>query len=139
MNYPYQQFQNGYYPQQQQYMQQPPQPPMPDNLMSMRSAQNTPRSNGMMWVQGEEGAKAYLVGAGNTVVLWDSETPTIYIKSADMSGMPSMRVLEWTERTGQKAPAQAPASADYITRKEFEDLKARIDSMIGGEKHDAKE
>jgi len=56
--------------------------------------------SGIIWVQGEAGAKAYLVAPGSTVQLWDSENPVIYLKSADMSGMPSMRVLDYTERGG---------------------------------------
>ena len=31
-----------------------------------------------IWVQGEVGAKSYLVANGNTVVLWDSEAPMFY-------------------------------------------------------------
>ena len=46
--------------------------------------------NGIIWVQGEAGAKSYLVAPNNTVQLWDSEAQTIYLKSADASGMPSM-------------------------------------------------
>ena len=55
--------------------------------------------NQMIWVQGESGAKSYMVAAGNSVPLWDSERQTIYIKSCDASGMPSMRVLDYVERT----------------------------------------
>ena len=43
---------------------------------------------GIIWVSGEAGAKAYLVAPNNTVQLWDSESQTIYLKSADACGMP---------------------------------------------------
>lgn len=79
--------------QQQQMMQQ-------QNAQMMPQQGNT---NDMIWVQGESGAKAYLIAPNSTVTLWDSENPTIYIKSADASGMPSMRILDFTERT-QNAP-----------------------------------
>lgn len=34
--------------------------------------------NPLIWVQGEAGAKSYLVGPGQTVALWDSEESVIY-------------------------------------------------------------
>ena len=99
---------------------------------------------GMIWVQGETGAKSYMVASGNTVPLWDSENQTIYIKSVDASGIPSMRVLDYTERAATpKAPA-APQGVDYAPRSELEaltrqvaDLKAQVaalsDKEDGGE------
>ena len=63
--------------------------------------QNIPSSpsNDIIWVQGEAGAKAYLVAPNTTITLWDSESPTIYVKSSDSRGIPSMRILDFTERS----------------------------------------
>lgn len=117
------------------YGQQPYTTPMPDNLAQLRAQQQPQQqpNNGIIWVQGEAGAKSYLVAPGNTVQLWDSENPTIYLKSADQSGVPSMRILDWTERSAvQKAPLQQPqqSSPDYVTRDEFNALEAKIASLI---------
>ena len=101
------------------------QPPMMDNLAQMRAQQ--PQNNGMIWVQGEAAGKAYLVAAGNTVPLWDSERQTIYLKSVDAAGMPTMRILDYTERA-QSAPAQ-PA-ADYVTRAEYEALVKQVAALV---------
>ena len=57
-----------------------------------------PQSTGIIWVQGEAGAKSFLVAPNTTVQLWDSEDQVIYLKSVDASGMPSMRILDYTER-----------------------------------------
>ena len=78
-----------------------PQPPMMDNLAQMRAQQQPmqQQSPGMIWVQGEAAGKSYLVAPGNTVPLWDSERQTIYLKSVDASGIPAMRILDYTERT----------------------------------------
>jgi hypothetical protein len=95
------QMKNQYQPQmvQQPIQQQMPQanfqPPIP-------TPQN--HDNGVIWVQGEAGAKAFLVQANNTVTLWDSENPTIYVKTADANGVPSMRILDFTERVGNMPP-----------------------------------
>lgn len=80
------------------------------------------QSQGIIWVQGEEAAKAYMVAAGNSVLLLDAEGDCFYLKSTDQSGMPMpLRVFDYKERT-QKQTAQA----EYVTRKEFEDF---INSM----------
>lgn len=69
--------------------------------MNQQQPYSTPpqaAQNGIIWVSGEAGAKAYLVAPNNTVQLWDSEEQVIYLKSADASGMPSMKVLDYTIR-----------------------------------------
>ena len=47
-------------------------------------------NNSMIWVQGISAAKSYLVPNNSTVILWDSESPTVYIKSVDVNGKPSL-------------------------------------------------
>ena len=82
------------------------QPPMPDNLAQLRMNTNQMQNsvvqppissqpmqvqqpnNGLIWVQGESGAKSYLVAPNATVMLMDSEGERFYLKSADASGMP---------------------------------------------------
>lgn len=92
-----------------------------------------PANNGIIWVQGEEGAKAYMVAPGNTVQLWDSENPTIYLKSADMSGMPSMRILDWTERTTTQRTPLEVQQADFVTREEFTALEDKLNALLSRE------
>lgn len=99
---------------------------MQQQMMQQMPSQPAPQDNGgIIWVQGEAGAKAYLVAPGSTVQLWDSENQVIYLKSADMSGMPSMRILEYTERTAVQPQRQNPPQFDpskFITREELEDI-----------------
>ena len=54
---------------------------------SYSPAQNQ-NNNGLIWVQGEAGAKSYLVAPNTTIMLMDSEASKFYLKSADASGMP---------------------------------------------------
>ena len=114
------------------------QPPM-DQLAQLRSQQmpmsqmpvQPPQSEPIKWVQGEEGAKAYLVAAGNTVLLMDSENPTFYLKSTDPSGMPMpLKIFDYSERQHQpkQAPTAAPA-ADYVTREEFKAFAEKLDKL----------
>lgn len=88
------------------------------------------QNNGIIWVQGEAGAKSYLVAPNTTVQLWDSESQSIYLKSADASGMPTMKILDYTirEQNGQNTPSLMPEDrADYVTRKEFNDFTAKVE------------
>lgn len=114
------------------------QPPMADQLAQLRQQQYPmpqaapqPQQSPILWVQGEEGAKAYMVAPGASVLLMDSESSSFYIKSTDASGMPQpLRIFDYTERSAtQKAPIP---TAEYITREEFE---ARIAQLtVGNEK-----
>lgn len=78
-------------------------------------------NNGIIWVQGESGAKSYLVAPGSSVTLWDSESQTIYIKSADASGMPSMKILDYSIRESD-GPVKKDRS-EYATKEEVDVLR----------------
>lgn len=99
------------YPQPFQTQQEAISPVMQGNTQGM----NNGAQNGIIWVQGEAGAKAYPIAPNTTVQLWDSEDQVIYLKSADASGMPSMKILDYTIRETGKA-----VKSDYVTREEFE-------------------
>lgn len=89
-----------------------------------------PASNGgIIWVQGEAGAKSYLVAPNTTVQLWDSENKTIYLKSADASGMPSMRILDYTIRDAMQPTPPAVQEPAYATRTEVETLASQLSEL----------
>ena len=111
-NYQTPYYQPAYQPNYQQY-QQP--------------AQN---NSSIIWVQGEAGAKSYLVAPNTTVQLWDSEAQRIYLKSADASGMPSIKILDYTIQGGTGvAAAPAVDASQYVARDEFEALKTQISGL----------
>ena len=88
-------------------------------------------NNNLIWVQGEAGAKSYLVAPNTTVQLWDSESQCIYLKSADASGMPSMKILDYTIRN--QTPANAPVGASpapTINAQDFA-LRTDLDALAG--------
>lgn len=78
----------------------------------------------IIWVQGESGAKSYLVGAGNSVVLMDSEQNRFYIKTTDASGMPApLRIFEYSEishKTGPICDLEQNQGNLYVTHEELE-------------------
>ena len=87
----------------------------------------------IIWVQGEAGAKSFLVGPGQSVMLMDSEAEVFYIKATDASGVPlPLRVFDYKERTtGAQRPVQAAQtpSVEYVTRAEFEAFVAKLAQM----------
>ena len=140
MSYPY----YGY--QQPQFYQ----PPMPDQLAQLRGQQFQPPMQGpqmppvqsqqngqsMVWVNGEQEAMGYLVAPNSAVALWDSNSPTIYLKQADASGKPSIKIYDLVERsnTTRTAPAatQEP-SIRYATKDDLDALAARVDALSAKE------
>lgn len=85
-------------------------------------------SSGLIWVQGEAGAKSYPVSPNTTVMLMDSEGDRFYLKSADASGMPMpLRVFSYAEMPqNQKATENVDSLSSYVTKDEFEAFKAEI-------------
>jgi len=110
-----------YNPYQNQYMSQ------------MQTPQ--PQSNGLIWVQGEAGAKSYMVAPNSTVMLMDSESQRFFLKSTDISGMPQpLRIFEYHETT-QNASKTAPIEqtidySSFATKAEFDAFKDEINGIL---------
>lgn len=103
------------------------------------------QQNAITWVQGEGGAKSWMVAPNTTVLLMDSEEQKFYVKSADASGMPSMRIYKYTEcpQNALNAPNGAlnDSKVDFPTREEFNDLRAKYEELsakVNGKKATAK-
>lgn len=148
------------YPAYQPYYSQP----MPDQLSQLRqnplpqpqmiqqsqmvqtlpqNQQNGPMSvsnqgNGIIWVPNYAAANDYLVAANNAVALWDQNGPFVYLKQADSTGKPTIKVYELVERdpNQQSAPQQQIQLPDFdqfvkrddlrklVTREELDDIIA---------------
>ena len=84
-------------------------------------------NNSLIWVQGEQAAKSYLISPNTTVALWDSDDQKIYLKSADASGMPSIKTLKYIiEESGQSEPT---AKVEYAKQSDLDKLKERLDHL----------
>lgn len=119
-----------YYPQQYQPTQQ--------NQFQNLQMPSQQSNSSIIWVQGEAGAKSYMVAPNTTVQLWDSENQVIYLKSADASGMPSMKILDYKIRESAQ-PIQQPQvistqNQDYVTRDELAVFENKIREQIANMK-----
>jgi hypothetical protein len=93
-------------------------------------------NNGINWVQGIEGAKAWFMSPNSNVILMDSENDGIfYIKVSDNVGMCNLRTFRYTEITGQVVQKPEPQIdlSEYVKKSELESL---INSMLGGVKNE---
>ena len=101
---------------------------------NMAQQQQQQASGNINWVQGEAGAKSFLVAPGQAVLLMDSENNVFYIKSTDGSGMPMpLRIFDYKERIAvTKNEAFSVQMADYVTREEFE---KRLTEITNAEQH----
>ena len=126
-NYPY----YGYQP------YQPYQPPMADQLMQLRQNQYQPnmqqvpqqQSPSIVWVQNEMEAANYLIAPNSAVTLWDSNSPVVYLKQADASGKPSMKIYDLVERNSRPVQAPIAPAVEYATKDELAALAARLDAL----------
>lgn len=126
-NYPY----YGYQP------YQPYQPPMADQLMQLRQNQYQPnmqqvpqqQSPSIVWVQNEMEAANYLVAPNSAVTLWDSNAPVVYLKQADASGKPSMKIYDLVERIQRLAQTPQAPTVEYAPLSRLEALEARLNEL----------
>lgn len=99
------------------------QQPFPAQPMPMQQPRQD--SNGLIWVQGEAGAKSWFVNPGATVLLMDSEDQRFYLKSADINGVPAMRTFEYTE-VGAPKPQEAQQTVNFVTAEEFNGFRDEV-------------
>ena len=104
-------------------------------MQQPQQVQQTQQSTmtGPFYVNGDAGARGYIVAPNQTVMLIDAdpESNTFWLKSADASGMPSMRTFDYTERVTAQKPAQAAVaqSVEYVTKADFDRLAAHTDAL----------
>jgi hypothetical protein len=113
---------------QQAQMQQP---------MQQIAMQNVPQFtllNDLIFVLNETEATSYPVAPGNSVTLWDKNKDTVYIKSVNLQGVPSMRILDYTERTAESEAKTSEkhvceCGKEFVKIKDFEALQIRFDEL----------
>lgn len=108
-------------PQYQPQVMQTPQP----QYQAPQQAQQPAGGVSIVQIQGEAAAKSYLVAPNSTVQLWDMDAGVIYIKSADASGMPSMKILDFKVR-GESVQTPAAPAVEYATKDEVNALAVKI-------------
>ena len=94
------------------------------------------QSNDMIWVLGQTEAESFPVAPNNSVILWDKNNDVIYIKSANMQGVPSMRILDYVERTADNAPKTpekyvCQCGSKFVSIDDFMALQSDLEALRG--------
>ena len=108
-----------------------------------QQTQQQQQTSGILWVSGMQEASMYPVAPNNAVALWEQSGKVIYLKQADATGKPTIKVYDLVERT-EEAPAQtefatkadlgavSKAIKDALT--EMEQMKADLYGVAGRKK-----
>lgn len=142
---------SGYYPQYgfNGYQQFQPTPQMPQQPVVQNAQQTTQpiqpqitAPSSIIWVRNQNEAAMYPVAPNNAVALWDQNAPAVYLKQADASGKPTMKIYDLVERTETVAEATNENTAKvpaYATKEELGAVVGAIkgiDGIIAGIKGD---
>lgn len=107
------------------------QPPMQTNPAP--TPMQTQPTNDMLFVLNENEASAYPVAPNNSVVLWDKNNKTFYIKTANAQGIPSMQIYDFTERIekAQNEPTthKCTCGDKFATKEQINALEGKIDDL----------
>lgn len=98
------------------------------------------QTGGLIWVDGEVGAKAYQMPANwpanQPVALWDTNDTVIYLKSINPMGMPNpLQKAHYTlEEHRSASPAQSgdagPDMSQYVRKEDMERMKQELTDAI---------
>lgn len=94
----------------------------------------TQPTNDMLFVLNENEASAYPVAPNNSVVLWDKNNKTFYIKTANAQGIPSMQIYDFTERIekaqNESTTHKCTCGDKFVTKAEFDALKGKFYDIL---------
>lgn len=134
---------NPYYPQPMQdnlaQLRQQQMQTMPPQIPQIPPMQNPIPQSGVQWVSGEQEARSWMVAPNAAVALWDSTAPTVYLKQADASGKPTLKVYDLVERLANAPEAKKDPGAEYVTRAELDKLAAIVAEMKAKKKRKVEE
>ena len=102
------------------------------------------QSQGLIWVDGEVGAKAYQLPQGwpanQPIALWDTNDTVIYLKSINPMGMPNplqkahykLEGMQTGEKTsGFDGTAKQPDLSEYVRKEDLERMRQDLIDTIG--------
>ena len=99
-----------------------------------------PMGSNVIPVDGEVGAKAYMVPSGSTgpIALWDTNDNVIYLRTFNAAGMPNpLKKLRYVEEepsqmlpAGQSGAGPQIDTSQFVTKSDMEDLKKELQNML---------
>lgn len=116
-------YNNYYYPNQQQVAQ----PQMQQQIQQ-------PNYLPLTYVNGEEGAKAYIVSPNTTIYLRDSDSNKLFIKTSDNNGKYTIEGYELV-KIGENAQKSQNLSemfdpSVFVSKEQLNDLESKFDAKL---------
>lgn len=101
---------------QQPYQQQQPQMQNPQPTMQMQS--------NIEYVNGIEGAKAFILPPNTQKLLLDSDNPFFYIKTTDLQGKPTVRRFKYIDVDSEQKvePKKEESNINFVSLDQFTQL-----------------
>lgn len=116
-NNPYASMQNN----QQSYQQQQPQMQNPQPTMQMQS--------NIEYVNGIEGAKAFILPPNTQKLLLDSDNSFFYIKTTDTQGKPTVKRFKYVDVDAEQSPKEETPKVKYATMEQLGQLSDRLNDL----------
>lgn len=117
--------------QMQEPMMRPQYQPAPQ-MPAYQPQPQQPQNQSIIWIPNEQAANDFIVAPNNAVTLWDMNSPVVYVKKADASGKPTITTYDLVERMQAHptpASAQPEPAIEYVTRKDFDELAAKVAAL----------
>jgi len=117
-------------------------PQYPQSMPNTQQTSQTTQTGGLIWVDGEVGAKAYQLPAGmpanQPIALWDTNDTVIYLKSVNPMGMPNpLQKAHYTlEEYKSATPGRSGAAesthdmSEYVKKEDMERMKQELTEAI---------
>ena len=115
----------------QEPMMRPQYQPAPQ-MPAYQPQPQQPQNQSIIWIPNEQAANDFIVAPNNAVTLWDMNAPVVYVKKADASGKPTITTYDLVERMQAQptpASAQPEPAIEYVTRKDFDELAAKVAAL----------
>ena len=93
--------------------------PYQNQLQSLQNQIMTPVP-AVQYVNGKQSADKYVMQPNSSVILMDSNQDRFYLKKADASGSCTVEAYDFYK-------AEDEEKSEFVTRKEFEDLKKTVE------------
>lgn len=87
--------------------------------------------SGIIWISGLQEAQMYPIAPNNAVSLWEKSGKTIYLKSADATGKPTLRVYDLVERSETASDGVSSSDGKLPTYATKDDLAAVVGAVKG--------
>jgi len=105
------------------------------NYQNFQNPYTTPQLNQYSYVNGVEGAKAFIVQPNQTMLLMDSNQPVCYMKQSNGIGQATIRYFKLVEIS--ESDLVEPTNEKYVLKSDFDKLMSKIDALTnktgGGE------